>query len=252
MRPTAVLALALVPSLALALAPALAAGQVPCATELGPGARLCPDLIVDGLELGETVVSKITFDATHCAVVEGSTAPGERTLLRFTFTSPNVGLADLVIGRPSQHPEWFEWGACHRHHHFREYADYRLWTQAAYPAWLAARASSPASTASEVLAAHPELSSGFVAGHKQGFCVMDLVAPAPGLAPTYAGCGDQGLSVGWSDRYAFHLDGQWIDVTGLPEGYYVLEAEVNAERLFEESAYANNAASTLVEVYTPS
>lgn len=45
------------------------------------------------------------------------------------------------------------------------------------------------------------------------------------------------------------LDGQWIDVTGLAPGYYVLEAEVNAERFFEESSYENNAAANVVEVY---
>lgn len=245
MRPVLLLAVLLV-------APALpppAAGEVPCGTTLG--ARLCPDLVVDGLRLGESVVETQTFDATHCAVLEGSTSPGERRLLRFTFTSPNVGAADLVIGRPSEHPEWFEWGACHRHWHFRQYADYRLWTLDAYPAWVAARAARPGATAAEVLAAEPSLRDGFVAGHKQGFCVMDVVPPAPlaALAPRYTHCGDQGLSAGWADRYAMALDGQWIDVTGLPPGYYVLEAEVNAERLFEESDYSNNAASNVVQVY---
>ena len=230
--------------------PALAAEQVPCGTTLG-AARLCPDLVVDGTRLGESVVETQTFDATHCAVLEGAASPGERRLLRFTFTSPNVGLADLVIGRPSAHPDWFEWGACHRHWHFREYADYRLWTTEAYPRWLAARAAHPGATAEEVLAADPTLREGFVAGHKQGFCVMDMVPPLPTLAPRYKDCADQGLSVGWADRYSMLLDGQWIDVTGLPPGYYVLEAEVNAERLFEESDYANNAASNVVEVYVP-
>jgi hypothetical protein len=163
-----------------------------------------------------------------------------------------VGLADLVIGRPSAHPEFFEWGVCHRHYHFREYADYRLWTQDAYASWIAARGARPGSTAADVLAAEPSLATGLVAGHKQGFCVIDIVAPAPGLTPRYGHCGDQGLSVGWADRYSYFLDGQWIDVTGRPVGFYILEVEVNAERLFEESDYANNAASTVVDVYAPS
>lgn len=241
------LALALLVALPL---PALGAGQVPCGTTLG-AARLCPDLVVDGLELGESVVETQTFDATHCAVLEGAASEGERRLLRFTFTSPNVGLADLVIGHPGAHPEWFEWGACHRHWHFREYADYRLWTTDAYAAWLAARAERPGASAAEVLAAEPALRDGFVAGHKQGFCVMDTTPPAPGLPARYSSCLNQGLSVGWADTYHMMLEGQWIDVTGLPPGYYVLEAEVNAERLFEESDYANNAAANVVQVYLP-
>ena len=39
--------------------PGLAAGQVPCGTTLGT--RLCPDLVVDGLKLGESVVETQTF-----------------------------------------------------------------------------------------------------------------------------------------------------------------------------------------------
>jgi len=41
-------------------------------------------------------------------------------------------------------------------------------------------------------------------------------------------------------------DGQWIDVTGLQAGDYVLEIEVNAERFFQETDYSNNSASIRV------
>jgi hypothetical protein len=95
-----------------------------------------------------------------------------------------------------------------------------------------------------VLAAQPELLDHFVAGHKQGFCVIDIVPYVPAAPRNYGSCtSNQGISVGWADEYVWSLDGQWIDVTGLAPGGYVLEAEVNAERLFEELNYSNNAAA---------
>lgn len=40
-------------------------------------------------------------------------------------------------------------------------------------------------------------------------------------------CDYQGLSSGWGDLYDRTLDGQWVDVTGVPAGDYVLVVEVN-------------------------
>jgi hypothetical protein len=42
-------------------------------------------------------------------------------------------------------------------------------------------------------------------------------------------CDFQGLSSGWADIYQHILDGQWVDVTGVPEGDYRLSVTVNAE-----------------------
>jgi hypothetical protein len=54
--------------------------------------------------------------------------------------------------------------------------------------------------------------------------------------------------VGWADEYYYRLDCQFIDVTGVAPGTYVLEDEVNPERLFKESNYRNNAASIQIEI----
>ena len=67
--------------------------------------------------------------------------------------------------------------------------------------------------------------------------------------PKYTDCNaNQGISVGWADVYGFGLDGQWIDITGLAAGDYVLEAEVNPEQLFEEVDYTNNSAAISVTI----
>ena len=38
-------------------------------------------------------------------------------------------------------------------------------------------------------------------------------------------CVFQGLSAGWADVYSSDLDCQWLDVTGVPEGDYLLRME---------------------------
>lgn len=219
--------------------------QVPCAD-----APDCPDLLVDAEALAASAkLDTRTFDATSCAVEEGSTAAGTRTLLRFDFTSPNLGRGDLEVGRPADHPEWFTWGTCHGHWHFKEYADYRLWDLPGYAAWQLVRATHPGMPPAEALALYPELAPHMVSGHKQGFCVLDILpwTPVTTHGRQYRSCSEgQGITVDWADRYNALLDGQWVDVTGLPAGPYVLEAEVNPERLYVESDYSNNAAAALV------
>lgn len=245
-RPSARIALSLLAFALLAVPPGMTAQddgtftpQVPCRDE-----PLCPDLVVDPIRMAQSVGTEVrTFGATSCDVVEGHVpAPGTYKLLRWTYNTPNIGAGDLYVGSPSQHPEWFEYQPCHRHHHFREYADYRLWTVEGFTAYAGVRLANPTLTFEELLAANPGLASGFRAGNKGGFCVIDLtLAFGPvGFGGNYFSCNDQGISVGFADEYHRGLSGQWIIVDGVPAGAYVLENEVNAERMFKESSYENN------------
>jgi hypothetical protein len=226
-----------------------AEGEVPC-VDTGR----CPDLTVDALKLTQTDVVTRSFDAESCVVVESMAPEGTHKLLRFTFTTPNLGKGDLVIGAPAARPEWFVWSPCHGHYHFREYADYRLWTAEGYAAWHALRAALPSLTADEALARFPDLAGEIVASEKRGFCVIDVAGPyvrpsepALPVAPKYDSCDtNQGITVGWADEYAYWLDGQWFVVDGLAPGAYVIEAEVNAQRFYAETDYANNAAAVPV------
>lgn len=225
-----------------AAAPAALGGPIGC-----PDARGCPDLVVDGAFMAPVRTVEL-FPEDDCAVVEGMVEPGVRSLVRFNFATPNVGSGDLVVGSPWAHREWFEWSWCHGHYHFKEYADYRLWTMGQFEAWDAHRQAHPDQTPAQAMAA-----TGLapVEGRKQGFCVMDVLPyPFPGSdpVPRHPTCDDMGITRGWADVYHLTLDGQWVDVTGLPPGVYVLEAEVNAERFYTEESYANNRAWTPVAV----
>jgi len=52
----------------------------------------------------------------------------------------------------------------------------------------------------------------------------------------------EGISPGYGDDYVPRLEGQSIDITGLPAGRYVLRHRVNVDRALRESDYGDNGA----------
>jgi hypothetical protein len=60
-----------------------------------------------------------------------------------------------------------------------------------------------------------------------------------------------GISVGYGDAYAAQLEGQFIDVTGLPAGRYVLAHSVNTDGRLVERDYTNNSSSVLFSLAWP-
>jgi hypothetical protein len=103
---------------------------------------------------------------------------------------------------------------------------------------------------------------------KTGFCLGDrfddeLFRQAPGepLRPPYRQfCGlrrpdlrsvTEGISVGYGDNYDPYLEGQYVDITGVPPGDYVLVHRVNADGALLESRYDNNAACVGVRLSYP-
>jgi hypothetical protein len=79
-------------------------------------------------------------------------------------------------------------------------------------------------------------------GHKAAFCLVDLYHPPGSAAPSGAvpDLRVQGISAGWADVYHRGLDCQWIDITGVPSGRYVLEVEINPAHVIHEGNYSNN------------
>jgi Lysyl oxidase len=58
----------------------------------------------------------------------------------------------------------------------------------------------------------------------------------------------EGISVGYGDDYAATLEGQYLRLSGLPAGRYVLVHRVNEGRHLRELRYRNNAASLLLQL----
>ena len=58
----------------------------------------------------------------------------------------------------------------------------------------------------------------------------------------------EGISPGYGDDYEPALEGQYLDVTSVPPGRYLLVHRANPDRSLEESAYDNNAASVLIQL----
>jgi hypothetical protein len=58
----------------------------------------------------------------------------------------------------------------------------------------------------------------------------------------------QGISPGYGDDYDSGLEDQFVDVTNVPPGRYLLVHRTNPERSIEEASYENNAASVLIQL----
>lgn len=221
---------------------AAGAQAIPCSDPNG-----CPNLTA---QISGQILRKEQFSTKSCAFLEGMVKAGRRWLLRFTTTYPNAGPGDLIVGAPAANPQAFEFSTCHGHYHFKDYADYRLWTPQGYQQWQALKAANPGALSAALLAANPGVAAQMVRGDKEGFCVIDVVKIDPNAGPAkYTDCGtDQGITVGYADVYGSQLDGQWIDVTDVANGQYVLEVEVNAEHLFEEADYDDNSTAVPVTI----
>ena len=128
----------------------------------------------------------------------------------------------------------FEYHREHNHWHVLKIAEYRLLDPAGQPVG---------------------------SSNKVSFCLIDeygwyLHLPGAAPEPQYEDCQHsrsrtrirQGLSVGWTDVYSSSLPGQWVDITGVPPGQYLLQTEVNPDGIIEEKTRDNNTISVVVTI----
>ena len=133
---------------------------------------------------------------------------------------------DILVGE-------FVWHPTHDHWHFDEFTLYELWT----------------------LRLDYHLGQVVATSDKLSYCVVDTNVIDPDLPRVtrrqrYAGCGQrlQGLSVGWGDTDKSTLDGQALDLTGLPDGFYALTSTVNPNGMILEENYGNNSTRVYLEI----
>ena len=178
----------------------------------GPDLQVSVNTILNSLQINSFTSSD------ECLVAEGCiTGTGERKTLRFTTTISNYGNEDFYIGQSggagNLNPNFY-WDDCHGHAHYEGYANYRLYN-------------------------YPSLEPSETIGHKNGWCVMDLGAAVSSETPDYItnpspcsftyGCSTMGISKGCSDTYGSGISCQWVDITGLADGEYVLAVSTNME-----------------------
>jgi Lysyl oxidase len=96
---------------------------------------------------------------------------------------------------------------------------------------------------------------------KAGFCLTDSHgAPAAGKPRYRSFCGFkqpqrlriyEGISPGWSDVYPPEREGQFVDVTNVAAGRYLIVNRVNTSRKILEARYDDNIAATAIDLAWP-
>ncbi|XP_032420638.1 lysyl oxidase-like 5b [Xiphophorus hellerii] len=182
-----------------------------------------PDLIPDpyAIQAG-TYVQRMQMYALRCAAEENclsrsAYAPNVRdidfrVLLRFPQKVKNQGTADFLPLKPRY--QW-DWHSCHQHFHSMDaFSNYDLL---------------------DIMTGRK-----VAEGHKASFCLEDTGCD-PGFRRRYACTSHtQGLSPGCHDTYAANIDCQWIDITDVPPGNYILQVTVNPNFHVLESDFTNN------------
>jgi lysyl oxidase len=140
------------------------------------------------------------------------------------------------------------WHASHQHYHFNAFAQSKLW---------AVDANGTRAGITPV-----------AIGDKVSFCIATTdinptywrhqavgpdAYPAPDcLFPASISDGfkhfTQGMSVGWADTYDWYLPSQYVEVTGVPDGDYVLDTTVDPTNRLMESDKTNNCGSVRVRL----
>lgn len=179
---------------------------------LFPLSAATPDLIIWADTVNPAIAER-NYNTNTCEVIEGCAQAGPRRYLLFGTETRNIGAGDLVVGDPRFNTN-FTFVTCHGHYHFDAFADYRLVGSGGVPV---------------------------AVGNKVGFCLRDSgrFSASAASVPRY-NCDYQGIQAGWADIYDASLPCQWVDVTGVPAGLYVLELEVNPEGRLVETSRSNN------------
>ncbi|KAM8962186.1 protein-lysine 6-oxidase [Pelodytes ibericus] len=182
-----------------------------------------PDLVPDPYYIQASIyVQRMSMYSLRCAAEENCLASSayrsdvrdydQRVLLRFPQRVKNQGTADFLPSRPRY--SW-EWHSCHQHYHsMDEFSHYELLD-----------ASSQRRVAE---------------GHKASFCLEDTSCDYGYYRRFACTAHTQGLSPGCYDTYNADIDCQWIDITDVKPGNYILKVSVNPSYLVPESDYSNN------------
>jgi hypothetical protein len=161
---------------------------------------------------------------------ESNPETGKVTVTQYIYYEENDDTDDndvtekVVVGEFFFHDE-------HDHWHLGDFARYEIWS----------------------LFPDGEFDSVVALSNKVSYCLRDDARsdiPSADSRQNYISCEieKQGISVGWIDIYRYHLPGQSIDITSLPDGVYALHSVVNPEDSLRDRNPGNNAAILYLEI----
>ena len=184
----------------------------------------------------------------------------EQDIVQRIYTDAG-GYRDRLAGRFVYHPT-------HKHIHVADFERYEL-----IPAPANNNAGGVTGSSNAGGATGNNNAAG-VKGSKVSFCLTDVLSagnvgdgagvayvdptvtqPAPvriDLPPMECGAIEQGLNPGMGDYYGPGLADQWIDITGVPDGSYVLRITVDPEQLLTEADETNNSVDIPVALFRDS
>jgi hypothetical protein len=161
------------------------------------------------------------FLSTSHDIADGCVTAGSHRVMRFDFLTYNKGNADLVVGSPADHPEWFVLSVSHGHYHLIDFNQFQLYDANGDPT---------------------------AKGAKQAFCLEDIeqrdATAGPAKFPPPSCNTNQGVTAGWADLYDKSLPCQYVVIDGLPDGDYTMLSTTNAKHLFPEDTFDDNTICT--------
>lgn len=177
----------------------------------------------------QTAVANLGAGPIELRYRQTSIDPGARTVQR--IYRGDGSHRERLAGRSELHP-------IHGHYHYTGFSISRLWR---------------ATSRGKVIGVRPARS-----GQKNGFCFEDSTRVGAGGEPRY-NCLDYerdaggivrvtGISVGYADVYTANLNGQYVEISGVPDGYYVLTTTIDPDRTLAETSRRDNTSRRLLHL----
>lgn len=261
-----------------------ALAEVEYAPRLQPLRALLPDLAARPqrnvtFEIPPPIFFEAGIPTTSCFPSEIA-EEGAQLCLRFDQVLANVGEGPLEFrfhlpADPASTPEGdivqrihhsdgsveersggtWEFHPTHDHFHYTGFALSRLWRVDE----TGRRGSAPVRSRRHPIGHSPSPNR---VGRKVSFCIVDIEIDAWGregdaprtysapacLVPTPEGYLLQGISAGWADVYDWFLPDQFIEVSGLADGLYLLDTVVDPDDTILEADEANNCGAVYVRL----
>ncbi len=162
------------------------------------------------------------FSSNNCSVLEEDASPGIRKLITFAMQIVNKGDCDWKAPSLQERTDLYHYAPCHGHYHLLDYSKFVLY-----------------STNGNTISS----------SKKQGWCAMPIFQyyeynPVP-YYNRYS-CTNTGMLPGWGDIYQYN-SGMWIDVTDVPNGFYIAHFEIDPLHLYGDGGNAR--LKFLIEMY---